>query len=517
MKYNIVTKDSFDIVRSAINKAVDLIAPTFGPSSNKVLLYTNMARGIFDDGVHIARNLDLPDPNEQAVWSHARNVAIKTNDRVGDGTTGSLILLRAIIEEVAKIQLNRRDYRKIEQELKAGLVEVVEQLRNMAVPVKTLQELEKVARISFDDEVISKLIADTWFKLGKEGELLVEKSGTMETYVEMTEGINISNGFMAPWMVTNPERMEAVLEKPYIFITDYRLTEADEIVHILNAVIKAKGSVVIVAEHVENSGAMPTLAVNHPNMLNQQTNTRGGVLSVAVQAPMSGTDRTVFLEDLAMQTGGTFFSMTKGNKIDENLTIESFGRAEKIICNAEQTTIIAPKGNKQDMKKATDQLLDAINNAKTEKNKEALRKRLAKLNNKIAVIKVGAPTDQEARALTFKVEDAVHAVHSAFKGGVVAGGGQGLIHINTQSDVLNESLLDPYVQLCENVGIPDEYDQQKGFATNVVTGKYGKFMDVGVCDPVEVLIAAVESAVSIACLLLTTSGMVVEPPEPKSE
>lgn len=497
----IVTKDTFEIIQSAINKAVNLVKPTYGPSSNKVIISRVLHKMVVDDGVQIARDIELEDPLEDAVWTQAKNTAIRTNDRVGDGTTGALIMLQAIINEVGKSA--RRDGRKIEKELKKGLADVKAQLLSIAHPIKTLGELEKVARISFDDEAISKVIANAWFQLGKDGVLTVDRSGTMETFADITDGIKLDRGYISPYMVTNPERMEAVIEKPYILITDYRLTEANDVLPVMNALIqKGITNLVLIAENIEGA-ALATLIVNKM---------QGKFNTTAICAPSNGDNRSIILEDIALMTGAKVFSEKKGDKL-ETITLANLGRAERFTAKSDMSVIVGPRGKKAEILMAVSDLNSAISKETNERVRNDFRVRLARLSGKVAVIRAGAATEQEERALRYKIDDAIHAVHSAFKGGVVPGAGVALSLLETSSPILNAALKAPFKQLKENVGLEEHREIKKGEAINVVTGKTGKFIEVGVMDPVEVLIAGVESAVSIAALLVTSSGMIVEKPK----
>jgi len=500
MTIKIIQRDTLDIIKSAIDKAVNLIKYTYGPSSNKVIISKVLNKMTVDDGVQIARDLELDDPAENAVWNEAKHTAIRTNDRVGDGTTGALILLQAIIKEATKtFNVNGR---KIEKELKKAVVEAKDQLLKMASPIKTLADLEKVARISFDDENISKTIAGAWHQLGKDGVLTVDRSGTMETFADITEGIKIDRGYVSPYMVTN-ERMEGIIEKSHILITDYRLTETKDVLDIMTKLANDKiTNLVIIAENIEQH-ALSTVIGNKM---------QGKFNTIVVNAPFSGPERTVFLEDLAMMTGAKFFSESKGDKI-ELAEIKDLGRADRFISKKDTSVVIGPRGNKQEIKKVISELAVLISTNQNAKERLELQKRLARLNGKIGVIKVGGSTESEERATRYKVDDAIHAIHSAFKGGVVPGAGLALASLETSSEILNAALKAPFKQLKENVGIETHEIIKKGNAINVVTGKIGKFTEVGVMDPVEVLIAGIESAVSIASILLTASGMIVEEPE----
>lgn len=500
MSVKIIQRDAFEIIRSAINKTVDLIKPTYGPASNKVIISKVTHGFVVDDGVQIARDLELEDPAEHAVMKIVRETAIKTNDRVGDGTTGALILLQAIFEEIAKIA--HRDSRGIEKGLKLAFDECKEQLLKLAKPIKTKEDLLKVALVSFDDEKIAQLIAEAWHKLGTNGVLTVDRSGTMDTFVEMSDGITINRGYISPFMITNPQRMECVVEKPYILFTDYRLTEANDVIGIMNQLAaKQILNLVIIAENIEQN-ALATLIVNKM---------QGKFNAVAINAP-TGDNQTVILEDMATMTGGKVFSEKKGDKL-ETATLADLGRADRFIARRTESVIIGPRGKKSEIQKCIVNLNMAIVNEKRESDRKGLENRLAKFSNKIGVIKVGAPTENEVNALKYKIEDAVNATHAAFKGGVVAGGGIALANLKTSSEIMNEALQVPFRQLKNNVGFGSHRTLKNGEAINVVTGEIGEWQKVGVMDPVDVLIAQIESAVSIASLLVTTTGMIVEKPK----
>ena len=504
-KTKIVREHTFEIIKSAVNKMCDMIRPTFGPSSNKVIINKMTHHVVVDDGVQIARDFKLEDPAENSIVELVREVLTKTNDRVGDGTTGAAIILQSIINEVSR--KTRFDGRSIELELKRGFEDFKKQITKFIKPIKTKEELKKAALVSFDNEKIAEMIANIFFKLGKDAVITIDRSPTMDTTIETTDGIKLNTGYISPYMVTNPERMETILEKPYILITDYRITETNDVLPILNKMSEqGKQDLVIIAENVEQQ-ALATLVVNLTHIFNPQTKKPGVMRCVAVCAPKDNQKQ--FLEDVALMTGGKMFTASKGDKL-ELAEIADLGRAERFICHREDSLIISPKGKKSNVAIAISGLRMAVNNEKDEKKKKELIKRLATFTNSLAVIKVGAPTENEQKTLRYKVEDAVHAVKSAFQGGVVAGAGIALSQIKTSSHILNEALQYPSRQLRENMGISEDIEVKEGEALNVVTGKQGKFMNVGVMDPVDVLVAGVESAVSIASILLTSCGMIIE-------
>jgi len=503
-------QETFEIIKSAVDKLVDQAKPTFGPASNKVIIDKFTHRIVCDDGVQVARDFELPDPLENAVIKVIRETPIKTNDVVGDGTTGALIMLQAIINEVSK--KDNFNGREVEIELKKGLKEVKEELLKSKKEIKTKDDLEKVALVSFDDEEIAELIATTYEKLGRDGIITIDKSQTSKTFVETTDGISIDNGYISPYMVNNPKRMEAVLDSPYILITDYILTDEKELLAVMEKIAKSnnekreKHGLVIIAKDVDGA-AVSLLVVNQPHVINPETQKPGSFASVALRAPEQGDKREV-MEDLALLTGAKLFTIEKGNKI-ENANVADLGEADRVIVHDKQTIIVGPGGSKADIGMAITSLRSAIEKETDDKKKKALQKRLGMYTNTLAVIKVGASTDAEQKALKYKVEDTVNSVKSAYKHGVVCGAGHALSTIQTSSPILNEALKYPEKQLHENMGISvSNFGKDK--VLNVVTGKVGPFMEVGVMDPVDVLIAGVESAVSIASLLLTSSGIMAE-------
>lgn len=511
----VIQKDAWENIVEAVNETVNFIKPTFGPASNKVIISKQMygnSKPVLDDGVQIARDLEFTDPIKNAVLNVIRETAIKTNDRVGDGTTGALIMLQAIINEVAK--RTHKDGQKIEKELKAAFEQAKTQLRKMSKSIKTKEELLKVARISFNNPEVADIIADTWYKIGKEGMLTVANSQTMETFAEMAEGLKLDRGYISPYMVNN-NRMECVFENPKILLTDFRLTEVNDILPIMNVLVSNTNSrgqqspitkLVVICENMEQN-ALGTAIINKM---------QGKFELLAISQP-AGENLVNDLEDMAIMLGAKVFSMKKGNKLDE-ATIDDLGSCERIISRRNETVLVGPKGDKKAVESAIKTLRTAILTAADERERKSYEQRLAKFSSKIAVLKIGAPTENELNTLRYKVDDAIHATHEAFKNGVVCGGGLALSRIKTSSELLNNALQVPFRQLKDNVGLEDHRDLKDEEAINVVTGKIGNYLEVGVMDPVEVLIAQVESAISIACQLITTSGMIVEiPPKPKTE
>lgn len=465
----IIQKETFSTIMNAVNKLCDLVRPTFGPAGNKVIIGKSFHVSALDDGVQIAKDLELEDEGENYVLKLIREVAIRTNDRVGDGTTSSLIILQALMQEIEKG--GRIDGRKVTEELKQGLSEAVLQLQKQARKIKSKEDLEKVARISFDNPEIAKLIAGIVYKIGPEGLIDIETSQGFDIESEMADGFSMQGGYISPYMIT--EREECILDEPLILVANSEFVNETEVMPVMQKILETgKNSLAIFCKSIEGQ-ALATLIINK---------VQGKFKSVAV-VTIKQTD----YENISLLTGATLFTPEKGKA---NIELKDLGRANKIIVKRENTTIIGGKGNKTVIKAKVKELEEKMNGAKDNLTKEQTRYRLAHLTDSVAIIKVGANTEQEAKALRFKIEDASNAVKVAYKDGVVKGAGTALMSIKTSSELLNKALQYPRKQLIENMG---EFE-----------------MNDNIIDPVNVLIAGLESAVSIACLLSTTKGIIVE-------
>ena len=451
-------KETFNIIMNTVNTLVDLVKLTFGPNGNKVITGKGLNASALDDGVQIAKELELDNEAENYVLKIIREVAVKTNDRVGDGTTGSLIILQAILKEVEKN--GKVDGRKLTKELKKGLSEAIEQLKKQTKQIKNKSDLEKVARVSFDDEEVAKLLSEIIYKIGADGLINVESSTGFGIEHEMIEGFEIKRGYLSPYMITDKE--EAVLENPYILVSDSVISTNTQILPVLEKILASRTGrgLVILSKSVEGE-ALSTLILNKLN---------GKIKSIAVNI--------ADYDDISILTGANAFMSSKGDKGAFNLELSDLGGARRVVSKKDSTVIIGGKGNKDKIQKLKDTVKDPY--------------RLAQLSGLVAVIKVGANTDSEAKALTFKIEDASNAVKVAYKHGIVKGAGVALMNIKTSSEILNKALQYPHRQLIENIG------------------SLGEFEDTSIIDPVQVLIAGLESAVSIACLLCTVKGIIVE-------
>lgn len=488
-------QETKEIIYSAVDKLCDFIRVTFGPAANKIIIEKARSMDTIDDGVETARNFELPDECENAVVKVIREVAQKTNDRVGDGTTSSLIMLQALMQEIRKLDevlkttqpLIKLKAHELIKELQQGLEEFKTQIQDKAVQISTREDLRKVAYISFNNDKMADIISEILFDLGHEAIVTIEESRSLETTYNVVKGLQFPRGFASPYFINSPEKAETVLEKPYIFVTDKEIVDVKELLPLMNKVI-ASGNrqLVIIADDIRGE-ALATLVINY---------VKGVGLFPAVKAPYYSNDKYEFLMDIAELTGSSFVMGELGKKIEE-MEIEDLGMADKVVVTKDSTTIIGGHGKK--VEEYITKLKAIIETTDSELKKDKMKERLAKLTSGVAVIKVGGATENEMKALRYKVEDAVNATKVAFKNGVVKGAGVTLGEVETSSEILNKALKYPHKQLLENMEVES--------------------LEVGedIIDPVEVLIAGVESAISIVSLLITTKGILVNKIEEKDE
>jgi len=481
--------DPKNIIREALNDMVDFIKPTYGPSSNKVIISNSLYKMAVDDGVQTAVDYGADTPEKQAICDIVKEVAINTKDRAGDGTTGSLIMLQALYNAGS----TRQDTHNLEVELKSALEEAKTQLEKNSKKVATLKELQKVARISFDDKEVADKIAKMWHEIGKDGVALVEKSDITGVQVDRTDGISIDNGYVSPYMV-NKQGGVCELENPVVLVTDYKLDKEAHLMSLIQSSVKAGNrNIVVIAEGIEGE-ALALMLVNKKH---------GAINPVAVNIP-KGTN----IQDIAVAFGATPILSTNQDILDD-FDVSKLGTCKKIIVSDTNTVITV-----EDKKEINKHIKDLETQEGNKKEQAVVKKRIAFLNNTFTVVKVGGETEHERKATIKKVENCVSAVQNAMQGGVVAGAGIGLSQIKTSSDVFNQALKQPMIEILENTGNSGaklKFDKDE--ALNLVTGERGNFLDVGVIDPTYTLIAGLESAVSIANLLLTTKRMLVEKPE----
>ena len=479
---HIVSKNVFSLAVDAVNEMILLVASTYGPSSNKVIIGKPHWVAVLDDGAAIVREYEDKDPAKNEILKIVKEIAFRTNDRVGDGTTGSLLMGRAILNSIA--QSGNIDGKKVEEELKAGLEDFKSQISKKAHKIKTQQELEAVARVSFDNPEMAKMIAELIYKIGADGVIAIEETQGFETSYEHVEGLEFNKGLLSPYLVTDANRRDTRFKNPYILVTDYRLTEPKSIVGLMEKLVeKGKRELVIIAEGVEGA-ALSTCVTNRMN---------GAFNTIVVEAPMNRRDE--FYEDVCLLTGATLISEKTGIRFND-VDVKHLGSADQVIGRLDKTTIVGGNGGKKELKAKLKNLREELGKAKGSA-KEQIKERIGKITGGVAVIKIGAPTEQELKALKYKLEDAVNATKVAFAGGVVPGAGVALANIKTSSEILNRALKQPRKQLLENMGVEET--------------------DPNVFDPVDVLIAGVESAVSIASLLATTKGIIVEVPDEKKD
>ena len=450
---------------SAVNKLVELVKPTYGPAENKVIIGKGYGASALDDGVQIAKDLELENEAENYVLKLIREVAVKTNEMVGDGTTSSLIMLQAIMKEALG-----KDRKRTVNELKQGLREAVEQLKAKSEPIKTREDLEKVALVSFNDKEIAKLLSDLIYQIGENGLIDVQLSQGASIESEVIGGFKIDSGYASLYMVSSGNK--SVTEDAVILATDKSFLNNLDVLPVMEKVLEmGKNNLVVFCKDFGGE-ALATTVLNR----------RSGKFNLCA---IKSSEQDI--KDIALITGANHVLLE--NKIN----IADFGFAKRVVAEADNTKIIGGNGKKEKLDEVVNEL------KKDEKN----NKRIANLTNSVAVIKVGAKTENEAKALQFKIEDASNAVRVAFRGGVVAGAGQTLASLNTSCSALNKALKYPKKQLEKNLGLKRSLWQR-------LCGQGGFIFSDDIIDPTEVLIAGIECAISIACLLITTTSIIYD-------
>lgn len=529
--------------RQSLKKGVDILANTvritLGPKGRNVVLDKGFGSPtITNDGVSIAKEIELEDKFQNMGAELIKEVAEKTNDVAGDGTTTAIVLAQAIIEEGLKNVTAGSDPLEIKKGIDKAVKATIQVLNKIKKPIKTKKEIAQVATISSEDKEVGNLIADVIEEIGKDGVVTVEESQTFGLSKEIVEGLQFDKGYISPYMITNTERMEAELKDPYILITDQKISAVNDILPLLEKLIQAgKKELVIIAEEVEGE-ALATLIVNK---------LRGTFNALAVKAPGFGDRRKEMLEDIAVVTGGKVISEEAGLKL-ENIEINMLGEADKVISTKETTTIVGGKGNKADIEKRIKQIKTQIETSDSEFDREKLQERLAKVSGGVAVIKVGAATETEMKYKKLKIEDAVNATRAAIEEGIVPGGGAALIKAAYEIDeilgaglsdeemigvkIIKKALEAPLRQIAENAGIKDisiivedikeignatvGYDFTKVDPKNLKKGRVN-MIEAGIVDPLKVTRSALENAASMASVFLTTEVAVTDLPEEKKE
>jgi chaperonin GroEL len=516
------------ILRGA-TQLTDAIRVTLGPRSKAVLMEKKWgAPVVCNDGVTIAKEFDLKDPEENLGARMLRQAAEKTGDMVGDGTSTSTILAHAIFADGVRNVVAGASAIDIKRGLDQATKRAVEALKTLSRPVKTRKETAQVAAISaHNDAAIGELVADAMDKVGSEGVITVEESKTTETTLDVVEGMQFDRGFVSPYFITNPEKMEAVMEDAVILISDRKISVLKDLLPLLDEVVKSTRPLLVVAEDIEGE-ALATLIVNH---------LRGGLKSCAVKAPGFGDRRKAMLEDIAILTGGQVVSEDIGLKL-EHVTIEQLGRAKRIVVDKENTTIIGGSGERNRIDGRIEQIRREIEKTTSDYDKEKLQERLAKLAGGVAVIRVGAPSESEMKSKKEAVDDAISATKAAVAEGIVPGGGLALLRCmnavaeeekkcegdeKTGVQILKRALEAPCRQIAENSAVDGGV-----VVARMLSGKgnegfdagrkeYVDLMEAGIIDPTKVVRVALENAVSVASVLLLTEATMTEIPEDKKE
>ncbi|HOV28984.1 MAG TPA: chaperonin GroEL [Synergistales bacterium] len=519
-------EDARRSLERGINKVADTVGVTLGPKGRNVVLEKKFGSPtITNDGVTIAKEIELEDPFENMGAQLLKEVASKTNDVAGDGTTTATVLARAMIREGMKNVAAGANGILMRRGIEGAVDVVVDELKALSIAVKERSKIAQVAAISANDKVIGNLIAEAMEKVGEDGVITVEDGQTVGTTLETVEGLQFDKGYISPYMVTNAERMEAVLEDAYILINDGKINNVKDLLPVLEKVVQTGKPLMIIAEDVEGE-ALATLVVNK---------LRGILQVVAVKAPGFGDRRKAMLQDIAIVTGGQVVSEEVGLKL-ENADLSMMGRAKTVRVTKEETTIVEGKGDPEKIRARAAQIRKELEDSTSEYDKEKLQERLAKLVGGVAVIQVGAATETEQKELKHRIEDALNATRAAVEEGIVAGGGVALVnslqaldkHIETLSGdertgatIVRKALTEPLHLIASNAGYQGDVVVEKvlglpkGHGLNAATGEYLDMVKEGIIDPLKVTRSAVQNAASIAAMVLTTEALVGDKPEKK--
>lgn len=510
--------------RRSLERGVDILANTvkvtLGPKGRYVVLDKKFgAPTITNDGVTVARDVDLEDPYENLGAQLAKEVATKTNDVAGDGTTTATVLAQALVHEGLRAVASGANPVGLKRGIDKAVTAVIDELRSLSRSIETTADMSNVATISSRDSQIGELIAEAFDKVGKDGVITVDESNTFGTELEFTEGMQFDKGYLSPYFVTDTDRMEAVLEDPYILIHSGKISSMNELLPLLEKVIGAQGTLFIVAEDVDGE-ALSTLVVNK---------IRGAFTSVAVKAPAFGDRRKAMLEDIAILTGGQVVAAEVGLKLDQ-VGLEVLGRARRVVVTKDATTIVDGAGASDEVAARVAQLRAEIERTDSDWDREKLQERVAKLAGGVCVIKVGAATEVELKEKKHRIEDAVSATRAAIEEGIVAGGGSAIVHASRVLDngldlegdertgvqIVAKAVREPLRWIAENGGesgyvvVSKVAELEPGNGYNGKTGVYENLIEAGVIDPVKVTRSALANAASIASLLLTTETLVVD-------
>ena len=511
-------------LENGMNKLADAVRVTLGPKGRNVVLDKKWgAPTITNDGVSIAKEIDLEDPYERIGAELVKEVAKKTDDVAGDGTTTATVLAWSMVREGLRNVAAGANPMSLKRGIEAGVEAAVESIRSLAKEVDSKSQIAQVASISAADEEIGKMISEAIDKVGKDGVITVEESQTFGMEMDLVEGMRFDKGYISPYFVTDADRMEAVIDDAYILLVGCKITAVRDLVPVLEKVMQGGQQLVIIAEDIEGE-ALATLVVNK---------IRGTFKSVAVKAPGFGDRRKAMLQDIAILTGGQVISEEVGLKL-ENTTLDLLGRAKKIVVTKDETTIIEGAGSDADIKGRISQIKAEIENTDSDYDREKLQERLAKLSGGVAVLKVGAATEVELKEKKHRIEDAVSTTKAAIEEGVVPGGGVALLRSQaavlkvadslqgdeaTGARLVAKSLEAPLKQIAENAGmeggvVVDKVRNMKGNeGLNAATGEYEDLVKLGVIDAAKVTRSALQNAASIAALFLTTEVVIADKPE----
>ena len=513
--------------RSAMVRGVDILADTvkvtLGPKGRNVVLEKSFGSPLItNDGVTIAKEIELEDHFENMGAKLVSEVASKTNDIAGDGTTTATVLTQAIVREGIKNVTAGANPIGIRRGIETAVAAAVEALKNNAIPVANKEAIAQVAAVSSRSEKVGEYISEAMEKVGKDGVITIEESRGMETELEVVEGMQFDRGYLSQYMVTDNEKMVADLENPYILITDKKISNIQEILPLLESILQSSRPLLIIADDVDGE-ALPTLVLNK---------IRGTFNVVAVKAPGFGDRRKAMLEDIAILTGGTVITDDLGLEL-KDATIEALGQAAKVSVDKDSTVIVEGAGNPEAIANRVAVIKSQIETTTSEFDREKLQERLAKLSGGVAVIKVGAATETELKEMKLRIEDALNATRAAVEEGIVAGGGTALVNVipavealeltgdeATGRSIVLRALEEPVRQIAYNAGYEGSIvidrlkNAEAGTGFNAATGEWVNMIEAGIIDPVKVSRSALQNAASVASLILTTEAVVANKPEP---
>jgi chaperonin GroEL len=509
-------------LKRGMDRLADAVKVTIGPKGRNVVLDKKFgAPTITNDGVTIAREIELDDPFENMGAQLLKEVATKTDDVAGDGTTTAVVLAQAQVAEGLRVVTAGANPMVVKRGIEKAVAAVVEEIKKQSRPVDNREQIAAVAAISAADPEVGEIIADVMDKVGKDGVITVEEGQSLGLEVEYVEGMQFDRGYISPYFVTNPDRMEAVLESPLILITDKKISSVQDLLPALEKAVQQGKPMLIVAEDIDGE-ALATLVVNK---------LRGTVAVLAVKAPGFGDRRKEMLRDLAVLTGGTVISEEIGRKLD-SVAVEDLGRARRVVATKDDTTVVDGEGAPDQIKARMQQIKAQIEDTTSDYDKEKLQERLAKLSGGVAVIKVGAATEVELKEKKHRIEDALSTTRAAVEEGLVAGGGTTLVQAAPALDklkldgdekvgleIIRRALEAPARQIADNAGQPGEVVVEKiktlpkGEGFDALKGEYGNMFDKGIVDAAKVTRSALQNAASIAALVLTTETLVTDIPE----